>query len=87
MAVKVVNLTRIRYFDTEKNKKNLPVRNLISEEESSGSTTSLSLRAGGREKISRKKILVVNDFERLVLKLISREARFRCHKYMGKQLE
>ena len=55
MAVKVVNLTRIRYFDTEKNKK-LPVRNLISEEENSGSTTSLSVRAGGREKISRKNI-------------------------------
>ena len=47
----------------------MPCSKIDVREKNSGSTTSLSLRAGGREnKISsEKKVLVDNDFARLVL--------------------
>ena len=51
----------------QRRKKNLPRSKIDIREKNSGNTTSLSFRAGGREKISSEKVLVVNDFARLVL--------------------
>ena len=53
-------------------------------EKNSGNTTSLSFRAGGREKISSEKSIGSKRFCEASIRLISCEARYQCHKYMGK---
>ena len=68
MAVKVVNLTRIRYFDTEKNKKKCPFEIRYPRKKTRVVPLPCRYVQAEGEKISRKKIFgSENDFERLVL--------------------